>query len=127
MPKKRYQDEIEEILQQSGESLPTRQDLRSWWSVWHLIFHNLGRILWPLNPGRVVLVGVSLLLLMALLFSNMVPGFVGLMALVGILLFVVGYGRFFVKQPKIEKRWRGRLLEYNDESWWTLLRRKLKR
>ena len=43
----------------------------------------------------------------------------------GLLLFIIGYGMFFVRPPKVENRWRGQVVDRED-SWWDRLRRKLK-
>jgi hypothetical protein len=70
-----------------------------------------------------MLVAVSLLL-SALIVNAFVPGLVAPLAWAGLLLFLVGYGMFFVKPPKIEKRWRGQPLDDSGNSWWERLRRK---
>ena len=125
----KYQKEIEEILRRAGELAPVGRGRRPrfgfWRLVWLYISRSLGGKLWSVSPGRVMLTAVSLLLL-ALIFSKMVPGLGGPLALAGLLLFVVGYGMFFVKPPKIEKRWRGQPVDDSGDSWWDRLRQKLK-
>ncbi len=127
----RYQREIEEILQEAGdlESAGGRTGARP--SFWLLarsyIAQSLGGKRWALSPGRVMLVAVSLLLA-ALVLRSALPGVgvVGPLAWAGLLLFIVGYGLFFIKPPKIEKRWRGQPLDEGGESLWSRLRRRIK-
>ena len=126
---KRYQKEIEEILKQAGElgdSGQSRGPRRSTWRlVWIYISQSLGGKRWSPSPGRVILIGVSLLL-SALIVSQFVAGLGGLLAWGGLLLFIVGYAMVFMRPRKIEKRWRGEPLEDGGDSWWDRLRRKLK-
>ena len=63
------------------------------------------------------------LLVLALIFSRTVPGIGGLLAVAGVLLFIVGYSMVFMKPKKLEKRWRGQVVE-DDEPWWSRFRRK---
>lgn len=123
----RYQREIEEILKQAGDLAPPGRGRRPRQSLWRLIrpymAQSLGGKGWSLSPGRVMLVAVSLLL-SALIVNAFVPGLVAPLAWAGLLLFLVGYGMFFVKPPKIEKRWRGQPLDDSGNSWWERLRRK---
>ena len=122
----RYQQEIEEILRQSGEltGKPKRQPsfLKL---VWRHFLQSLGGKTWSISPGRVMLAAVSLLLT-ALLISSAAPGFVAPLAWAGLLLFIVGYAMFFIKPQKpLEKRWRGQKIELEGDSWWDRLRKKL--
>ena len=123
----KYQREIEEILREAGDVLPSKKRARSksnfWRLLWLYIRQSLGGKTWSVTPGRVMLVAISLLLL-ALIFSRMVPGIGGPLALAGLLLFIIGYGLFFVRPPRIEKRWRGQLLDEPGTSWWDRFRRK---
>ena len=117
----KYQKEIEEILEQAGGLVSSSRPARTRPSLLRLvrqyISNSLGGRLWSLNPGRIMAVAVALLLL-ALLFTRIVPGIGGPVALAGLLLFIVGYGMFFV-QP-----WRGQPIEQDDSSWWSRFRRK---
>ena len=128
MPEK-YQKEIEEILKQAGGLVSSSRPAKTRPSLWRLIrvyiAGSLGGKLWSLNPGRIMAVAVSLLLL-ALLFTRIVPGIGGPIALAGLLLFIVGYGMFFVQPRGIEKRWRGQPLEQEVDSWWSRFRRKIR-
>ena len=128
MPDK-YQQEIEEILKQAGELKGTAQRQKSRQSTWRLtwlyLLRSLGGKAWSLQPGRVMLIAVCLLLA-ALIFSRMIPGLGGPLALAGLLLFIVGYALFFVKPRKIEKRWRGQPLDDGQGAWWDRFRRKPK-
>ncbi len=130
-----YQNEIEEILKQAGES-PTppveRQPRPGLWRLLRQYFRqSMGGRGWSISPGRVMLTAVSLLLA-ALVLRMFVPGVVGPLALAGLLLFIVGYGMFFVSPRKgPEKKWRGQLIEDPSENalsvWWERFRRRLKK
>jgi hypothetical protein len=123
----KYQQEIEEILKESGELVPSSRSGKTRFDLWRLIqlyaTNSLGGKIWSLTPGRVIVAAVSLLLL-ALLFARVVPGIGGPVALAGLLLFIIGYGMFFVQPRGIEKRWRGQLVDQEDNSWWDRFRRK---
>ncbi len=125
----RYQREIEEILEEAGDLEPARPRLGTRPSLWRVVRAYIGQSLrgnrWSMSPGRVMLIAVSLLLA-ALVLRGALPGIVGPLAWAGLLLFIVGYGLFFVKPPKIEKRWRGQTLESGGESLWTKFRRRIK-
>ena len=125
----RYKREIEEILEEAGDLEPARPRLGKGPSFWRLVRAYIGQSLrgnrWSLSPGRVMLIAVSLLLA-ALVLRGALPGIVGPLAWAGLLLFIVGYGLFFVKPPKIEKRWRGQTVESGGESLWTKFRRRIK-
>ncbi len=127
----RYQREIEEILQEAGDLEPSGVSVGTKPGFWALARSYLGQSLggkrWSLSPGRVMLVAVSLLLA-ALVLRSALPGVgvVGPLAWAGLLLFIVGYGLFFIKPPKIEKRWRGQPLDGGGESLWSRLRRRIK-
>ena len=119
----KYQKEIEEILEQAGESGKHRRGGKTGPSLWRLIWlyvaKSVGGKDWSLKPGRVMVIAI-LLLLSALILRT------SLLAWAGLLLFIVGYGMFFVRPPKIEKRWRGQSLEDSGDSWWDRFRRRLR-
>ena len=125
----RYKREIEEILRQAGE-LGTGQGsgkskpglLRL---VWLNIAQSVGGKTWSLSPGRIMLVAIALLL-SALVARLIAPGLAGLLAWGGLLLFIVGYALFFVRPPKVEKRWRGERIDYDQGNWWGRFRRRVK-
>ena len=130
-----YKKEIEEILKQAGEApmLPAEQQPRpGLLRLMRQYFRqSMGARGWSISPGRVMLTAVSLLLA-ALLLRMFIPGVVGPLALVGLLLFIVGYGMFFVHPRKgPEKKWRGQLIEDPSENalsmWWERFRRRLKK
>ena len=128
MPNK-YQKEIEEILRQAGDVAPAgpvHGPRRSFWSLlWAYVRHSFrAKGLWP-SPGRVMLIAVSLLLV-ALLMNAFQLGRAAPLAIAGLLLFIVGYGMFFIHPPKIEKRWRGQPVDDDEERWWRRIRRKTK-
>ena len=109
-----YQFEIEEILRKADlvAPIPIRPKKTSFFSLLkQYARQSLEGKAWSITPGRIVLVAVSLILLAAL--SRMiVPVAFGPLAWAGLLLFIIGYGMFFVKPPKgPEQRWRGQLLD----------------
>lgn len=130
-----YKKEIEEILRQAGEEPTAPVELQPRPGLWRLtrqyFRQSMGSKGWSISPGRVMLTAVSLLLV-ALLLRAFIPGVVGPLALVGLLLFMVGYGMFFVNPRKSpEKKWRGQLVEDTSENaltaWWERFRRRLKK
>ena len=129
-----YQDEIEEILKQAGESPrpPVERQPRA--GLLQLMRQYFRQSMsgkgWSISPGRVMLTAVSLLLA-ALVLGRFVPGGAGPLALAGLLLFIVGYGMFFVSPRKgLEKKWRGQSVEEPSQNplnaWWERLRRRKK-
>ncbi len=125
----KYKTEIEEILRQAGELAPPERDPVRRPSVWRLIrLHinqSLGGKTWPPSGGRVMLAAVVLILLGGLILRPFAGGLGSLLAFAGLILFIVGYGMFFIRPPKVEKRWRGQLIDEGD-SWWDRWRGKLK-
>ena len=125
----KYQKEIEEILRQAGELEGPGQSKGSDRNLWRLIRRNVNQSLWDkgwsISPGKVIVVGVSLLLA-ALIIRPLVSGLVGPVALAGLLLFIVGYGMAFARPKKIEKRWRGQPIDQASDSWWDRFRRKIR-
>ena len=128
----KYQREIEEILEKSGDLGSTRapnhppEEKESLFRLVGLYIKNaLSGKLWSLSPGRVMLIGLLLLLSM-LIVMQFVPGIPGLLAWAGLLIFIVGYGMVLAKPPKIEKRWRGQSMEENGESLWNRFLRRIR-
>ena len=123
----RYKDEIEEILRQAGELAPAEKRRERGPSVRRLVGlyvrKALGGRLLSISPGR-VMVSAVMILVLAMIFSRMLPGIGGPLALAALLLFIVGYGWIFLKPPKIEKRWRGQLMDESSDSWWDRIRRR---
>ena len=126
----RYQKEIEEILRQAGDLSSDVRPQRSGDGLFRLIrvqlSQSFGGKRWSLTPGRVMLAGV-VFVLAGLVLGSAIPGITGLLAWGGLVLFIVGYGLFFLKPNTTEKRWRGRTVEYQSESLWDRLSRRLKR
>ncbi len=129
-----YKKEIEEILKQAGEAprLPVeRQPRPGLLRLLRQYFRkSMGGRGWSISPGRVMLTAVSLLLA-ALLLRVFIPGIVGPLAMAGLLLFIVGYGMFFVSPRKgLEKKWRGQSIEDPSQNaltaWWERFRRRQK-
>ncbi len=124
----RYKKEIEEILRQAGDlgtggkGLKRRQGILK--LAWLQVRGALGGKGWSLSPGRVMLTATGLLL-SALVFRALVPGgIVALLAWSGLILFIVGYGLFFVRPRRIEKRWRGQAVDDEPRSRWDRFRNK---
>jgi hypothetical protein len=123
----RYQKEIEEILRQSGgvgssdKSKGRRDGILRF--IWVQIIEPLGNRGRVISPGRVMLVAICLLVV-ALFLGSGTPGFTGLLGWMGLVLFIVGYGMFFLRpRSSVDKRWRGRPVE-DEESLWDRLRRR---
>ena len=119
----RYKREIEEILQQAGELGTGNGARRSRPGLPRLILQPLTQSVGgkdgSLTPCR-VMIGAVVLLLAALFLG------ISLLAWAGLVLFIIGYAMFFVRPPKVEKRWRGQRIEYGLDSWWSRLRRKIR-
>ncbi len=109
-----YQSEIEEILRKADldAPIPIRPKKPSFFNLTKkYVRQSLEGKAWSITPGRIVLVAVSLILLAAIT-RMIVPIAFGPLAWAGLLLFIIGYGMFFVKPPKDpEQRWRGQSLE----------------
>ena len=128
----KYREEIEEILEQAG-------DLRSSSNVnsqrkkalatraWHTIRWSLNGSLLSLNPGRVLLIGLSFLLA-SFVLNLTTPGFglIGILGWSGFILFIAGYAMFFIRPKSVEKRWRGEVIEIREESWISKISRRFK-
>ena len=126
----RYQKEIEEILEQardlgtSGRGRGRRDGILR--LAWLQVRESMGGKGWSLSPGRVMLIAIGLLL-SALFLGSVIPGLTGLLAWAGLILFIVGYGMFFLRPGRsVEKRWRGRPID-DTESLWDRWRRRLRR
>ena len=126
----KYKREIEEILKQAGDIVSPekrRQPKKSLWRlIWRNITRSLGGKLWSFSPGRIMLIAVVLFLL-SMVFRATGLGIVGPLAWAGLLLFIIGYAMFFVRPQKVEKLWRGQPIDDTGETWWTRIRRKLKK
>ena len=125
----RYQQEIEEILKQAGELKEIRRRPSHPKSVWRLIWlyvgHTVANKAPSFRPSRIMTAAVCLLLV-ALIFGRTLMGIVAPLVSAGLLIFILGYGLFFLKSPKPEKRWRGQVLNDHRQSWWDRLRRNIK-
>ena len=85
--------------------------------------------------GSVFLINVPIAVLAIILVSVYVPTSKdeaerpldpagSLLSMAGLLLFIVGYGMFFLQPRDIEKRWRGQPIDQEVDSWWNRFRRK---
>ena len=127
----RYQREIEEILESAGEVAPpkprkTPRRHGFFRLVWLYAKQSLRGGTWSITPGRVMLTGF-VLLLTGLVLQVFGLGTIGLLAWAGLLVFIIGYGMVLARPPKIEKRWRGQLIDDQKESLFDRLRRKIGR
>ena len=133
----KYQREIEEILEKAGDlgksgrraPKPKSSDAEPGFFrlAWLYARQSLSGRLFSISPGRIMLIGV-VLVLSTLLVRPFVGGLSGWLGWAGLLLFIVGYGMVLVRPPKVqmEKRWRGEPIEDEDDSWLGKLRRKLR-
>ena len=123
--------EIEDILERaesSGSAVDSRADLQKHGceSRFLRFVRNIVRLNELLKPSRVMLAGITLLLV-AVLLNTLIPGRVHLLVWAGLVLFVVAYGLFFVNPSSgYDKRWRGRLVE-DRVSLLDRLRRRIRR
>ena len=110
----RYQREIEEILQQAGEHTPTKEAERAHRRSTTSAFGGIGRGVAGLiyrSSSRLLAIG-AVLLLLAILVSVILPGFLGPFMWLGLILFILVYALFFARPGSSpEKRWRGRAIE----------------
>ena len=127
----RYQREIEEILEGAGEVAPpkpktSRRRHGFFRLVWLYARQSLSGDMWSITPGRVMLTGF-ILLLVGVLVNAFASGPIGYLGWVGLLVFIIGYGMVLARPPKIEKRWRGQLIDDPKESWLERVRRRIRR
>ena len=131
----RYQREIEEILQQVGDSTPTKESGEAKRSSLLTPFARIGRGIGNhlyLNSGRLMTIGI-VLLLVAVFVSAMFPGPWGPFVWLGLILFILVYALFFARPNRnSDKRWRGRPIEQQPatrrgEDLWERFQRWLRR
>ena len=128
----RYKDEIEDILRQAEGVLsqertepptPMRRNRR-----YVLRLPKIGPVGgWPpISAGKVMLAALALFLAAMVLKATSGP--VMLFVWIGLALFVVAYIMFFSRPRslRVEKRWRGRLVEDESSDLWGRLKRWLK-
>ena len=131
----RYQREIEEILQQVGESASEveREQAEKGSALAQIsrLGSSIGNLIY-LSSGRLMTIGI-VLLLTAMVVSIMFPGLMGPLIWLVLILFILVYALFFARpNPKTEKRWRGRAIEPLPSTWrgdnlWYRLQRWLRR
>ena len=117
---KRYVEEIEEILEQADtdqKHVEYGADRSMISLVVGYTKQSLWRKPWVLSPGGIMVFALSLMLV-ALIMRAVIPSLVGPLAWLGLLVFIVGYGLFFVRSPKGNgKRWRGQdVSDVNHET-----------
>ena len=124
----RFQQEIEKILEQTEDLLPSSKaektpkeqpnDSNTTTSGWEN----------ALSPGRLIVFGVLLLLTFTLVFDGTLRM---LFFWSGLILAITGYALFFVRADKASSKphWRGKLVEYDESpsgpSMWDKLRKRL--
>ncbi len=129
----RYQREIEEILQQVGDSAPAKEPGKAKKGS---PLSALGRFCGGIashayrSSRRLMTIGIILLAL-AILVSAIAPGLWGPVAWLVLILFVLTYALFFARPSGgQEKRWRGRSIEppaWQEDSAWRRFQRWMKR
>ncbi len=129
----RYQREIEEILQQVGESTPIREPGKAEKGS---PLSALGRFGGGIasqayrSSRRLMTIGIILLAL-AILLSAIAPGLWGPVAWLVLILFVLTYALFFARPSGgPAKRWRGRSIDPpagQEDSAWRRFQRWMKR
>ena len=128
----RYQREIEEILREAGEHTPTKEPERPRKRSPLSAFGGIGRGVAGLiyrSSSRLLVIG-AVLLLLAILVSVILPGFIGPLFWLGLILFILIYALYFARpSSSLEKRWRGRAIEQSpsEDSAWSRFQRWLKR
>ena len=131
----RYQREIEEILNQAGESVPADGSKKDRGVPLIPPFFRKGRGTGGrvrFSSGRLMFIGLALLL-SAILVSAMFPGLLGPIVWLSLIMFILGYVLFFARPSSgPEKRWRGRVIEQDRSSgmgsgWFSGLQRWFKR
>ena len=124
---KKYHTEIEEILKQANtldnihRQKSNESRIRCYKTTWiHVI-----RFIQTRRPhiAPLHIITTTSILLSALIIWVLTPGWGGLTVWAIVLTIVLASGIYFTKPPKIEKRWRGRLL-YDNNSWWDWFRGK---
>ena len=126
--REKYQQEIEEILNQVS-SLPSRPQAPRKRGLFRIALLGLGRSLVGqgrgVSPGRIML-GAFIFLILAWWIKSNLPGLVGPVLWAALILFILGYAFFFIGSGNTyEKRWRGHLVE-TTVPWWKRLRRRNK-
>ena len=123
----RYEDEIENILQQAGVKAPRKggkvRNRRFLSLVWLYFLQAFGGRTWSITPSRIMLAAAALLL-SALVMTAAIPGLAGPLAWAGLILFIIGYAMFFIRPRRVEKRWRGEPIDDKDKRWIDRFRRR---
>ena len=121
----RFQQEIEKILEQTEDLTPPSKAEKTPKEQ-----PNTPNSSWKnaLSPGRLIVLGVPLLLTLALIFNGT---WQTLFLWGGLVLGIAGYALFFVRADKASSKphWRGKLVEYEENpsgpSMWDSLRKRL--
>ena len=131
----RYQREIEEILQEVGDSTPAKESGETKKSSLLALFARIGRGIGNhvyLSSGRLLTMGI-VLLLVATFVRAMFPGPLGPFVWLGLILFILIYALFFARPNRsTEKLWRGRPISQQPPTWrgeglWVRFQRWLRR
>ena len=100
----RYQREIEEILQQVGESTHTKEPDKakknSLLALFSRIGNGIGSVIY-LSSRRLMTIGIALLL-SAILVSAIFPGLLGPIVWLGLIVFILVYVLFFSRRREVQ-------------------------
>ncbi len=128
----RYEREIEDILEKAGiegSDAPRRRQPRRrgfWRLVWLYARQSLSGSPLSITPGRVMLLGVALLLSF-LLVRPFNAGVAGIVAWAGLIVFIIGYGYALARPRRTEARWRGKPVDDSrGEGWLSRLKRRIR-
>lgn len=122
----RFQQEIEEILEQSEELAPPARPRRAQRPE----ANGPGTSGGILTPGRAIIAAVALLITFALIFDGTVAT---AFLWAGLVVGVLGYAFFFVRADRADTKlhWRGKPVEYDSPpsgpSFWEKLTRRFRR
>ena len=124
---KKYHKEIEEILKQATtldsirRQKPKESRILSYRTAWTYVIRFIQNRRWHITPLH-IFTATSILLSVVIIWV-FTPGWGGLVVWAIVLTIASASGIYFTKPPKIEKRWRGKLL-YDNNTWWNWFRGK---
>lgn len=112
----KYKDEIEEILRQVGEPVPSNQDQpyrpklnKPFGNVWNYLHKRICPA--SLRPLAIF---AGIIFFLALMFGGVISGVVGWLVMVAAILLIAFYARVRLRPSKIKKRWRGQPIDYDN-------------
>ncbi|MQG75836.1 MAG: hypothetical protein FI703_00735 [SAR202 cluster bacterium] len=125
----RFQQEIEKILEQTEDLPPPSKSEKTPKEQNNPASDSSSSWKNSISPGRVIILGVLLLLTFAMIFNGT---WQTLFLWGGLILGIAGYALFFVRADKASSKphWRGKLVEYDENpsgpTWWDKLRKRFK-